>query len=443
MRGFFKRIGQGIKKGVQKFGKFMGKIGILGQIAMMFILPAVGGMMLRGLGAMTGLSGATAVTAGGAGATAAASSAAASAVAGGATTAAATAAAQSAALGTVGGFTAAAAGSGSVLAKGVAWTLKTAQKFANSPLLKPFKTVTDAVSGFVKHTVGYVGKKVGLGSIAPKSDFAKFFQDAPDAFFNAAADQNTSVFAEVGKSITNNWEAFTNDLEKGNIFMGGDTSLQKAWDAGVDLQKRPPLGESFRNAFNKNMAPSSDMVSSDVVSDYDDFASSGAVNNQASFDTDPTSIGTSDTVTAGTEPKKFSILEDPAKWLGDTVKNVTYKDPDSLIKSLAPDKLTKRFFNTATNQFLFGGGGEGGGPVYGSYSGVPSMLSREVEAASYQRAPVDGAYVQGMDAVNNATSNMSAYDLDMLNNQDRLFSYGSDTGTWGGYLQTSQNWMRQ
>ena len=55
LRGFFKRIGKGIKKGFKKFGKFMGKIGILGQIAMMFILPGIGSLMLKGLGAMTGL----------------------------------------------------------------------------------------------------------------------------------------------------------------------------------------------------------------------------------------------------------------------------------------------------------------------------------------------------------------------------------------------------
>ena len=34
----FKKIGKGIKGAFQKFGKFMGKIGILGQIAMMLSL---------------------------------------------------------------------------------------------------------------------------------------------------------------------------------------------------------------------------------------------------------------------------------------------------------------------------------------------------------------------------------------------------------------------
>ena len=38
----FKKIGKGIKSAFKKFGKFMGKIGILGQVAMMFILPGIG-----------------------------------------------------------------------------------------------------------------------------------------------------------------------------------------------------------------------------------------------------------------------------------------------------------------------------------------------------------------------------------------------------------------
>jgi hypothetical protein len=37
-----KKIGKGIKSAFKKFGKFMGKIGILGQVAMMFILPGIG-----------------------------------------------------------------------------------------------------------------------------------------------------------------------------------------------------------------------------------------------------------------------------------------------------------------------------------------------------------------------------------------------------------------
>tara|TARA_B100000214_G_scaffold158911_1_gene114090 strand:+ start:3710 stop:4954 length:1245 start_codon:yes stop_codon:yes gene_type:complete len=46
----FKKIGKGIKSAFKKFGKFMGKIGILGQIAMMFILPSIGNSLLANLG---------------------------------------------------------------------------------------------------------------------------------------------------------------------------------------------------------------------------------------------------------------------------------------------------------------------------------------------------------------------------------------------------------
>lgn len=42
VKNVVKKIGKGIKSAFKKFGKFMGKIGILGQVAMMFILPGIG-----------------------------------------------------------------------------------------------------------------------------------------------------------------------------------------------------------------------------------------------------------------------------------------------------------------------------------------------------------------------------------------------------------------
>ena len=50
----FKKIGRSIKKGFAKFGKFMGKLGIAGQLAMMFIVPGIGGALFKGLGSMAG-----------------------------------------------------------------------------------------------------------------------------------------------------------------------------------------------------------------------------------------------------------------------------------------------------------------------------------------------------------------------------------------------------
>ena len=50
----FKKIGKSIKKVAKGIGKFMGKIGIVGQIAMSFILPVVGGALLNTLGGTLG-----------------------------------------------------------------------------------------------------------------------------------------------------------------------------------------------------------------------------------------------------------------------------------------------------------------------------------------------------------------------------------------------------
>ena len=52
-----KKIGKGIKSAFAKFGKFMGKIGILGQVAMFFIMPYIGAALG---GAFTGVAGALA-----------------------------------------------------------------------------------------------------------------------------------------------------------------------------------------------------------------------------------------------------------------------------------------------------------------------------------------------------------------------------------------------
>jgi hypothetical protein len=46
---FFKKIGRGIKKVVKKIGKGIGKLGIIGQVGMMFLMPYAGSMIFKGL----------------------------------------------------------------------------------------------------------------------------------------------------------------------------------------------------------------------------------------------------------------------------------------------------------------------------------------------------------------------------------------------------------
>ncbi len=56
----FKKVGKTIKKLFKKVGKLVNKAGILGQIGMMFILPAIGGFLMKGItGLFKGIVGAT------------------------------------------------------------------------------------------------------------------------------------------------------------------------------------------------------------------------------------------------------------------------------------------------------------------------------------------------------------------------------------------------
>jgi hypothetical protein len=55
----FKNIGKAVKKVFKGFGKFMGKIGIVGQLAMSFVLPGIGNALMKTAGsAFSGLTGA-------------------------------------------------------------------------------------------------------------------------------------------------------------------------------------------------------------------------------------------------------------------------------------------------------------------------------------------------------------------------------------------------
>ena len=157
---FFKKIGRGIKKGFQKFGKFMGKLGIVGQLAMFFIMPGIGnammstfGSVLKGLGTL-GKVGQAAQTV----------------------------------LGAAGNFT--------------------------RLVAKPFTTITDGISTFLGNTTKYLtNKTAGL--------FGKqaVFQGAPTTFLGADGvigqtatniSNNVAGFADIGKDlVSNDISAFT------------------------------------------------------------------------------------------------------------------------------------------------------------------------------------------------------------------------------------------
>jgi phage-related protein len=100
IKGAVRSIGKTIKSAVTSVGKFVNKLGVVGQIGLMFVLPGIGGMMSKGFSALTsGL-----------------------------------------------------VGSSSGILQGIGHVLSAAGKFG-STVGNVFKSVSDAVTGFVK-TVG-------------------------------------------------------------------------------------------------------------------------------------------------------------------------------------------------------------------------------------------------------------------------------------------------
>lgn len=154
LRKTFKKIGKGIKKAFMKFGKFMGKIGILGQVAMMFILPGIGNALASGLGSALGLQGVTGM----------------SSLVGSA----------SAGTGLL--------GSGKALLQGAGKVLQFAGKVASMPG-KIFSSVTKGVTSTLTEF-----SKTALSKIAPNSTFA---QGAAENFFFGA----DSAAGRVGKAF--------------------------------------------------------------------------------------------------------------------------------------------------------------------------------------------------------------------------------------------------
>ena len=151
IKGTFKKIGKGIKGAFQKFGKFMGKIGILGQVAMMFILPYVGGALMQSALKLASWG--------------------------------------SEATGLIGG-----------IAKGAAWTLGKAQQFVKFGQ-RAKSLVTDSITGFFKTAGKYVGSKLqALNIPMPKKwNIAK----------NYTLEQAKTDWWQ--ESVVENWKAFKDE----------------------------------------------------------------------------------------------------------------------------------------------------------------------------------------------------------------------------------------
>jgi hypothetical protein len=161
----WKKIGKTVKSVFKKFGKFMNKIGIVGQIAMSFILPGIGNALMAGFGS------ATAALAGGA-------------------------------LGSIG--------------KAAGWVLGKAGTFAKT-IATGFKTVSMAVTDFIGTTAKYVGGKLGIGTL-PNQTFGQAF--GSEGF----AGRLTDSFSKLGEQASNFWNSTTADFADRGIMTAGEKS---------------------------------------------------------------------------------------------------------------------------------------------------------------------------------------------------------------------------
>ena len=274
----FKKIGKGIKSAFKKFGKFMNKIGILGQVAMFFIMPYVGaalGGMWTGIAGQTaaqaasttaGAAAATAATTAGATATAAATTGATVA----ANTASTIAAGGSAATVALGSAQATGLMAGNAVARGVGHVMQftantvgkvgtvfnnitkgvtdTLGNFAKTASNNMFGTSFDAAANFFGPGDSAFGRSFGSESrfqnlTGSESVFENFKKDRiaeTELKLNTKAGQK-SMDRTVAES-SSDWESFEYDQKEFVNNSAYDSSITRGesnWTATTDLTSVP------------------------------------------------------------------------------------------------------------------------------------------------------------------------------------------------------------
>ena len=189
----WKKIGKTVKSVFKKVGKFMNKIGIVGQLAMSFILPGIGNALMAGFGS------ATAALAGGA-------------------------------LGSIG--------------KAAGWVLGKAGTFAKT-IATGFKTVSGAVTDFIGTTAKYVGGKLGIGTT----------QTLGQAFGQQGfGGRLTDSFTKLGDQASNFWNSTTADFADRGLMTAGEKAAANLGTFNtpeVDVNKVSDISDSMANAVKK------------------------------------------------------------------------------------------------------------------------------------------------------------------------------------------------
>ena len=252
----FKKIGKGIKSAFKKFGKFMGEAGILGQVAMMFILPGVGQLFGKAWSAIAGQ------TAGQAAASTVGQMAADAAVKTGADAVASTAAGASAEKAAL-----------SIVKDAGAKGATDAAKTLASDLIKNTgakATGLMAKEGLAKgigQVMQFTGKVVGT----PGRVFSNITQGVTETLGNFAKTASNNIFGT-------NFTTAAGDTLSGKFFSGGDSAFGQSFGKTSKFQNlatKAPTAQTLEAVDNYtstldalNKVPESNLVDTPVLEGY-------------------------------------------------------------------------------------------------------------------------------------------------------------------------------
>lgn len=307
----FKKIGKGIKSAFKKFGKFMGKIGILGQVAMFFIMPYVGAALG---GAFTGIAGQTAAQT------------------------AATAAANTAAVtaGQAAGATAGQVAAGKVAEAAIASAAKAGIVAGKATGLMARGAVAQTVGKVMQFTANTVSKGFNVYSNITKGvtdTLGNFAKTASNNMFGTTFDAASNFFGAGDSAFS---RSFGGDSRFQNL-TGSETLFETSKQKRIAETEAKLNTSAGQKAIDKTVTEGygNDGMGfgSDYAKGYDDLIAEGQTNLTAS--TDPTLVLDS----ASANQSQIGSLEyadEQFKRMQDTTAGTSYADyaVDGTIKEL-------------------------------------------------------------------------------------------------------------
>jgi hypothetical protein len=336
IKGVFKRIGRGVKKTFKKFGKFMDKIGILGQVAMMFILPAVGGALMGNIGKLA----AWGIERGG----------------------------------VIG-----------KIAEGAAWTLGKAKEFAKLGQ-RAYNSITEPITGFFffKTTGKYVGSKLQAMKIPlPKGwniPENYTFKQAKADWWQESVTDNWNVFKDEGRNL------FSRSIESvlpetGPVTLGPGEQLKADPLEGLTERQKARYGDKLvdQDTLRVETTFPSGRVESTYASEAGSMA--GKESMEEIFEkavTDPkTGIRTYDPTVAPPKTWQQKAFDQAIKFPGDVISTTTGQIKSDVGKSILAGERTGTltYFDDPAEPYRY--------KPRGSFESDPAALAPDQDLAAF------------------------------------------------------------